>query len=218
VAQEQRYVAALRFPALTRFYDPVMRLGTRESEFKRRIVDAVAVPAGARILDLACGTGTLAIMLAKAHPDAAIAAVDGDPEVLRRARAKAHEQQVGIDFDEGLSTALPYADDSFDAVASTFFFHHLDRGSKEATIAEIRRVLKPGGRLHVADWGKPPDPLMAAAFLQVRLLDGFEVTRDNASGELPRIFERGGFTGVRESGRLRTLFGSVSIWDAALAG
>lgn len=215
---EQRYIPALRFSALTPLYDPLVGLGTRESEFKRRIVDALEVPSGGRILDLACGTGTLAIMIARAHPDISVAAVDGDLEVLRRARAKAHEAQVGIDFDEGLSTALPYSDGCFDAVTSTLFFHHLDRASKVATIAEIARVLKPGGRFHVADWGKPADPLMAAAFLQVRLLDGFDVTRDNASGELPHLFERGGFTRVRECGRLRTLFGPVSIWDAALAG
>lgn len=214
---EQRYIPALRFSALTRFYDPLVGFGTRESEFKRRIVDAVEVAEGGRILDLACGTGTLAIMIARRYPGISIAGVDGDPEMLRQARAKAHETEVGIDFDEGLSTALPYEADSFDALTSTLFFHHLDRASKEKTVAEIARVLRPGGRLHVADWGKPSDPVMAAALLQVRLLDGFDVTRDNANGELPRIFERGGFTRVRESGRLRTLFGPVSIWDAALA-
>ena len=214
---EQRYISALRFPALTRFYDPLVGLGTRESEFKRRIVEAVDVPRDGRILDLACGTGTLAIMLARRNPGISIAGVDGDSEMLRRARAKAHEAGASIDFDEGLSTALPYEDDSFDALTSTLFFHHLDRSSKERTVAEIARVLKPGGHLHVADWGKPSDPVMAVALLPVRLLDGFDVTRDNANGELPRIFERGGFGQVRESGRLRTLFGPVSIWNAALA-
>lgn len=185
--------------------------------FKRRIVEALAVPPGGRVLDLACGTGTLAIMLAGARPELSVAGVDGDPGILRRARAKAHQAGVGVDFDHGLSTALPYAEDSFDAVTSTLFFHHLDRGSKEDTVRELVRVLKPGGSLHVADWGKPSDPLMAAAFLQVRLLDGFDVTADNANGELPRIFEEGGFDRVRERDRLRTPAGTISIWDARAA-
>lgn len=192
----------------------MVRLTTREGAFKRRIVEAVTVPAGGRVLDLACGTGTLAIMLAGARPELSVAGVDGDPEILRRARAKAHEAGVGVDFDEGLSTALPYAEHSFDAVTSTLFFHHLERAVKENTVRELVRVLKPGGSLHVADWDKPSDPLMAAVFLSVRLLDGFDVTSDNANGLLHGLFEAGGFTRVRETGRLRTPAGTIGMWHA----
>lgn len=156
-------------------------------------------------------------MLAGARPELSVAGVDGDPGILRRARAKAHEAGVGVDFDHGLSTALPYAGGSFDAVTSSLFFHHLDRAAKQETVSELVRVLKPGGSLHVADWGRPSDPFMAVAFLQVRLLDGFDVTADNANGELPRIFEAGGFDRVRERDRLRTPAGTISIWDARAA-
>ncbi|MEA2347405.1 MAG: hypothetical protein QOG62_1192 [Thermoleophilaceae bacterium] len=213
-----RYVPALRFERLTGLYDPIARLTARDNSFKRRVVEAVDVPDGGRVLDLACGTGTLAIRLAIARPGLDVAGVDGDPAILRRARANAHEAGAGIDFDEGLSTGLPYAEASFDAVMSTLFFHHLDRASKEATVAEVMRVLKPGGRLHVADWGKPADLLMAAAFLPVRLLDGFDVTEDNVTGELPRIFERGGLQEVRQTTRLRAPLGTISIWRAQKAG
>jgi SAM-dependent methyltransferase len=209
---EARYIPALRFEWLTGLYDPLVRLTTREGELKRRIADALEVAPGGRVLDLACGTGTLALMIAGSNPELSVAGVDGDPHVLRRARAKAHAAGIGIDFDQGFSTELPYPDASFDAVVSTLFFHHLDRADKERTATEIARVLKPDGSLHVADWGKPSDPLMAAAFLGVRLLDGFDVTRDNAAGELPRILESGGLADMQERGRLRTPGGTIYVW------
>ncbi len=159
------YVPALRFRALTGLYDPVVRATTREAEFKRRLLDRAAIGPGDRVLDLACGTGTLAIEAKQRTPGAELVGVDGDPEMLARAREKAAAAGLEIELDEGLSTDLPYDDATFDRVLSTLFFHHLDLAGKRTTIAEIARVLRPGGELHVADWGRPSDPLMARALL-----------------------------------------------------
>jgi len=95
---------------------------------------------------------------------------DGDPGILRRARAKAHEAGVRVDFDEGLSTALPYGDDSFDAVTSTLMLHHLTQDQRARALAEVRRVLRPGGRLVVADFAPPHNRLMALAGRAARTL------------------------------------------------
>ena len=211
---ERSYVPALRFRAVTGIYDPVVRATTREHTFKTRLVKQLSLAQGESVLDLACGTGTLGIMIAHHHPEAELVGIDGDPEVLRRARAKAGEADVAIRFDEGLSTDLPYQDDSFDRVVSTLFFHHLTTPDKQSTLSEERRVLKPDGELHVADWTKPSDPLMAALFVPVRLLDGLDVTRANADGSLPGLFEEAGFVAVAEHDRLRTGFGSLAIWSA----
>jgi len=208
------YVPALRFRALTRLYDPVARATTREAEFKRRLLGQAAIAPGERVLDLACGTGTLAIEAKRGVPGAKLAGVDGDPEMLERAREKAVAAGAEVAFDEGLSTDLPYDDDSFDAVLSTLFFHHLDLAGKRATIAEIARVLRPGGRLHVADWGKASDPLMAALSWQVRLLDGLDVTRESFDGSLPSLVAEGGFGDVAERDRLRTPLGSMVLFSA----
>lgn len=208
------YVPALRFRALTGFYDPVVRATTREGEFKRRLLDRAAIEPGDRVLDLACGTGTLAIEAKRRVPAAELVGIDGDEEMLVRAREKAAGAGVEIGFDEGLSTALPYTDGSFDRVLSTLFFHHLDIAGKRATITELARVLRPGGELHVADWGRPSDPLMGLLSWPVRLLDGLDVTRENFNGRLPGLIADGGFEAVAEADRLRTPLGSMVLLSA----
>lgn len=209
-----RYLSALRFRALTRVYDPAIRWTTREATFKRRLLEQAAPAADSRVLDLGCGTGTLAIMLKRTQPDAAVIGLDADPEILERARAKARRAGVEVQFDEGLSTELRYEDESFDLVLSTLFFHHLTGADKRRTAGEIGRVLRPGGELHVADWGRPADPLMRVLFGSVRLFDGFEQTRDNAAGALPEIFEGGGLGHATEADRLRTAFGTLAFYRA----
>jgi ubiquinone/menaquinone biosynthesis C-methylase UbiE len=208
------YVPALRFRALTRLYDPVVRVTTREAEFKRRLLDRAAIEPGDRVLDLACGTGTLAIDAKRHAAGAKLVGIDGDPEMLGRARGKAAHAGVEVEFDEGYSTALPYDDASFDKVLSTLFFHHLDLAGKRTTIAEIERVLRPGGELHVADWGRPSDPLMSVLSWPVRLLDGLDVTRENFDGRLPGMIAEGGFDAVVEGDRLRTPLGSMVLLSA----
>ena len=136
-----------------------------------------------RILDLGCGTGTLAIQVKQREPRAEVVGLDADPAMLSQAREKAERAGVELTLTEGFSTELPFEDRSFDLVLSTLFFHHLDPEPKRQTAREIARVLRTGGELHVADWGKPSDPVMAAAFLGIRLLDGFENTADNARGD-----------------------------------
>src|SRR5215212_2848902 len=144
----ERYVPALGLKSLTRFYDPVVATTTRERTFKARLLDQLDPQPGQRILDLACGTGTFALSIAEREPEATVVGVDGDPEMLARARAKA----PAIQFDEALAQELPYEDASFDAVVTSLFLHHLTRDLKEAALREVARVLRPGGQLHVADW------------------------------------------------------------------
>ena len=210
----ERYIPALRFHSLTRLYDPAIRLTTREETFKRRLLAQAAVSPDDRVLDLGCGTGTLAIMLKQRQPQAEVIGLDADPEILQRARAKAAAAAVEVQLDHGVATELPYESGSFDRALSTLFFHHLKPAEKGRTAAEIARVLKPGGELHVADWGRPSDPLMWALFGLVRLGDGLEPTRDNAAGRLPQIFEQAGLVNAVESDRLRTAFGTLALYRA----
>jgi ubiquinone/menaquinone biosynthesis C-methylase UbiE len=213
VSSRERYVPALGRDSLTALYDPIISRTTRERTFKERLLDQAALHAGQRVLDVGCGTGTLAVWAKEREPRIELAGIDGDPDVLERARRKAEEARVEIDFREAMADDLPFEDAMFDRALSSLFFHHLTREDKESCAREIARVLKPGGELHIADWG-PGDPLMRLAFLTTQLLDGFERTSDNVAGRLPEILEAAGLQDVRERHRLRTLSGSMVLLSA----
>jgi ubiquinone/menaquinone biosynthesis C-methylase UbiE len=211
---ERTFLPALRFRALTPYFDAVVRVSSREQEFKRRLLERIDLAPGAAIVDVGAGTGTLAIELSRRWPEARVTGLDADPEILAIARRKAARAGAELDLVEGFSTALPFEDASFDAVVSTLFFHHLADNAKEETLAELRRVLTPGGVLHVADWGSPLDPLQRAAFLTVRAFDGFDVTAANARGALPVLFAAAGFARVEVQDRMRTALGTLELLRA----
>lgn len=211
---DRGYVPALGFAALTRFYDPVLRATVREDAFKAALVAQAAVPAGARVLDLGAGTGTLTVMLQRATIGAAVVGLDGDAEILTHARAKAAAAGLSIRFDEGSAAALPYADAAFERVVTSLLLHHLSPTDKRRAVAEAFRVLVPGGELHVADWGRPRNALMRGLFFGIQLLDGFVTTAENVAGMLPDLFREAGFVDVRETRTFATVFGTLALYRA----
>jgi ubiquinone/menaquinone biosynthesis C-methylase UbiE len=213
--EPRRFIPALRFRWLTPLFDPVTACTARERVFKSRVLEHARLEPGTTVLDLACGTGTLAIAAATNTGAATIVGADADPTVLRRARAKAGAAGVQVQFDEAFSTDLPYTDANFDVVLSTLFFHHLRDDDKRRTAAEILRVLKPRGRFVLGDVGRPQDPLMHVAVrATVQLLDGRETTSANIAGKLPRILEEAGFAAVAVRDGLRTPIGTLEIFTA----
>ena len=208
------YIPALRYEWLTGFYDTVMSRLLREVIFKRALVQQARVVKGHRVLDLGCGTATLTILIKQAQPAAEVTGLDGDPKALEFAREKIARSKLVIALDEGMSFNLPYPDNSFDRVISSLLFHHLTRENKERTLKEVYRVLRPGGELHVADWGKASNMLMRTAFFLVQLLDGFKTTRDNINGLLPAFFRKAGFTEGQETAQYTTLFGTMALYKA----
>ena len=215
VSASARYVPAAGRFGLTRFYDPVLSLTMRESLWRARLIDELLAgdahgPVG-RVLDVGCGTGTLAVELSRRAPQAEVIGVDGDPEILTRAELKAVTSGTDIEFLSALATALPFADNSFDRVTCSLLLHHLVRPQKVAALGECRRVLRPGGRFVVADWGPAADPLMRLAFLGLQTLDGFEPTRDHAAGLLPELIAQAGFAAPHRRGRWRTIWGSLEL-------
>lgn len=209
-----RYIPALAYRWLTPLYDPVVQWTTRERAFKAALLKQAELQPGARVVDLGCGTATLTLLAKAACPGADVVGLDGDPEVLERARGKARRAGAVLSFDRAMSRQMPYDDNSFDVVLSSLFFHHLTRDAKRATLREVRRVLKPGGELHVADWGKAANPLMRALFVLVQLLDGFETTGDNVAGLLPAFMAEAGFTDVAETRRFATPLGTIALYAA----
>lgn len=206
-----KYIPALSFDWLTPLYDRLLRWTMPEETFKRELIAQAQINAGHRVLDLGCGTGTLTLMIKHSHPDADMVGLDGDPQVLEIARAKAAKAELTIAFDHGLAFQLPYPDASFDRVLSSLVLHHLTGENKQRTAQEIFRVLRPGGELHVADFGKPHS---AYAKLLAPFMRRFEEASDNIRGRLPEMFRRAGFEPVDETGHYTTIFGGLSLYRA----
>lgn len=211
---ESKYVPALGFHWLTPYYDAVVGATTRERSFKQALIRQARFKPGQQVLDLACGTGTLAIWVKQHQPQANVTGVDGDPAVLSLASRKAQKANVSVQFDRALSYSLPYPAAHFDRVVSSLFFHHLSWQNKERTAQELFRVLKPGAQLHVADWGRPTNALMRGLFLFIQLLDGFENTQDNVSGKLITLFETAGFVEVSLRQTFGTVYGTMALYSA----
>lgn len=211
MSSQPRYVPAAGLRGMTRFYDSIVALTTRERLFRGRFARQVLadLPTEARIADVGAGTGTMAIALAAAAPAAETIAVDGDPEALAIARAKDGSEAVA--WKSGLAGELPLESGSCDRVTMSLLLHHLDAACKRAALAEAHRVLRDGGRLHVADWGRPQDPLMRAGLFTLAIFDGFDGIRDHAAGRLPRFIEEAGFSALECHDRLRTAWGSLEL-------
>ena len=113
-----------------------------------RVVEALAIGPGARVLDVACGTGGVALRAARAGAD--VAGIDISADQLAKARRAAQEEGLAIRFDEGDCQELPYGDAAFDAVASAF--GAIFAPDHERTAAELARVCRAGGRLALTAW------------------------------------------------------------------
>ena len=137
------------------FYDLLVWLFMRGREgiFRKKVLDLAQLRSGESVLDVGCGTGTLAIAAKeRVGPTGAVYGIDASPEMISRATKKAIKAGTEIVFKTGIVEALPFPDKSFDAVLSTLMLHHLPREAREQCAREIRRVLKPGGRILAIDF------------------------------------------------------------------
>lgn len=212
------YVPALAYHSLTPLYDRVVAATTRERTVKRALMVQAAIRPEHVVLDLASGTGTLALWIKQSVPGVTVVGVDADPAMIAMAASKLQRAGFAVPFHEGVAHDLPYPAGRFDRVVSSLFFHHLAPADKVRTVREVWRVLKPGGELHVADWGPATTPLMRGLFVVVQLLDGFTNTRDHAAGRLGMIFEEGGFGQVKMRQRFSTPLGTLALYSAAKPG
>jgi ubiquinone/menaquinone biosynthesis C-methylase UbiE len=130
--------------------------GGRERRFREQLLTLARLQQGESVLDVGCGTGTLAIA-AKGHvgPAGRVVGIDASPNMVARAIKKARKADVDVVFRQALAEALPFRDAQFDVVLSTVMLHHLPRKAREQCAGEIRRVLKPGGRVLAVDFGSP---------------------------------------------------------------
>ena len=210
----KKFIPALRYDFLTGFFDPLVRVTTREYTFKRALIAQANLQNDQTILDIACGTGTLAVGIKKRFPEIKVYAIDADAEILQIARQKAALNSAEIIFEQTFSDNLSYADNSFDRVLSTLFFHHLTLESKLKTFREILRVLKPGGEFHLADFALPRNKTQFVLSKYVQIFDGYASTHDNLRGRLKLLMEESGFAEVERTGYYKTILGTIRLFKA----
>jgi ubiquinone/menaquinone biosynthesis C-methylase UbiE len=131
-------------------------LAGRGPRLRSHLADILELRPGQHVLDMGCGTGTLALSLVKrVRPGGRVTGVDAAPEMLAVARAKAARRCLPASFQYAVGQALPFPDAAFDAAVSSLVLHHLPEAVRSAAVAELVRVVRPGGRLVLADFQPP---------------------------------------------------------------
>lgn len=205
---ERAYVPAAGRDAFLPLYDPLTRLlGGRT--IMRSLLDQAALQPSHVVLDVGCGTGTLAVLVKRLHPTIDVTALDPDPKALARAAAKASKARVAVRFDRGFADAMPYGDATFDRAFSSMMFHHIPRNDRTRALTEIRRVLKPGGSLEFLDIDMAGTG--RRSFL-ARVLHG--PAPPPGEDRLLRRMHEAGLTDARKVRDLGTIIGALAFYQA----
>jgi ubiquinone/menaquinone biosynthesis C-methylase UbiE len=146
-------------------YDPLTSLVGAAAR-RQLLIERAELAGAERVLDVGCGTGSLAIAIKRAYPHVDMVALDPDPRALARAQRKAARAGVQVQFERGFGDALPYAEASFARVFSSFMLHHLAPAVQQGLLAEALRVLSPGGSLHLIDFARADRERMFGRKLQ----------------------------------------------------
>jgi ubiquinone/menaquinone biosynthesis C-methylase UbiE len=211
---ERSYIPAAGQHWLLPLYDPFLWV-LRGNAIKRLLIDQAGIESEFRVLDVGCGTGSLAVLIKSMHPQSEVVGRDPDAKALSIAKRKAQRAGLSIEFDQGFSDRLAYKEASFDRVFSSFMFHHLASDEKSATLGEIRRVLKPGGSLHLLDF------VPARSFLARTVGHLFHQAghvEDNIEGRFKSLMGEAGLVDAAEVAQGNTLVGSIAYYRARKPG
>jgi len=202
------YIPAAGRDLLLPFYDPLNRL-LGVGKLHRELIEEARLAPGLRLLDVGCGTGSLAVLVRHEHPGVEVVALDPDPKALAIARRKAERARVDVRFEQGYGDALPFGGESFDRVTSSLMLHHLELATRRAMLREILRVLRPGGSFHLLDFGRSEE--RRSDGLLARLLHSAEHLRENGDARVAALLDEAGFEAVERVAARGTLFGRVAF-------
>ena len=210
--KSKTYIPALGYNWLTNFYDLAISITMPEKRFRTKLIDHVNPLEGEKILEFGFGTGENLILGVNRNSNVQFKGLDIDPKVKRIAEKKFKANSIDVRLDIYNGGKFPYQNNAFDKVFSSLVFHQLDAKTKESSLNEIHRILKPNGVLIIGDWGKPKSKMMRIMFYFVQILDGFATTKDNVDGKLPTYVEKSGFMDVVETGYINTKIGTYCYY------
>jgi ubiquinone/menaquinone biosynthesis C-methylase UbiE len=174
---------------LAEHYDKVTP--TERSRFRRKQIGMVDLRKGEKVLEVGCGTASLSILAKQVTGETGIVeGIDLAPKMVAKAQGKARASHLEIGFKCASIDALPYPDECFDAVISSFMFHHLPVEIKKRGLEEVYRVLKRGGRFFLCDFGSPHYLTIPIMYL---MLIWMASTRYQLLGKLPGLIEESRF-------------------------
>ena len=197
---------------LSPLYDGVVRLFTRETAWRHALVAQVAPRSGDRILDVGCGTGSLAVLLKLAEPKAQIVGLDPDPAILARAEAKARAAGAVIEWRQGFARDSAWQGDTFDKAVSSLVFHQVPMPEKQAGIRAMIDAVRPGGEVHIADFARQRSRLMCVLFDAIGWVDGRENIRANAAGAIESILGAVSPDAAVPTRSFKTPLGEISLF------
>lgn len=201
-AEHRHFIPAAGHDLLLPLYDPLLKISGGDRA-RRALIAQARLEAGMRVLDIGCGTGTLLHDLLQAHPGLEVTGIDPDPKALERTQRKLAAAGLEAHLSTASADALPHADASFHRVFSSLMFHHLKPDQKAATLAEVLRVLRPCGSLHLLDFGgsgERRDGFFGRTFHRQHI-------EENYRGAIVDQMDKAGFQDVREVAHRHLLFG-----------
>ena len=205
----RRFLPGMGRDWLLPLYDPFTRLIGVESAH-RKLADQAGLASADRVLEIGCGTGNLLLLVKRTRSQLDVVGLDPDPKALARAGRKAKRAGLAVELDRGFADELPYPDASFDRVLSSLMFHHLEADLRVASLREVRRVLRPGGSLHLMDFGGDRHHLHGLA----RLTSRSHKLKDNWDTRIPTLMVQAGFGGATETGQLTKHIGQIAYYRA----
>jgi len=181
-------------------YDPLVRFISSffggEVSLRRLTIDKMDLKPGQKVLDVCCGTGTLCTMIAEdIGIEGAVVGVDLSENMLKKAENK---REDNIRFCYANAEEIPYADGYFDRASVTFGLHEMPHHVRMNVLCEMRRVLKPGGRITVLDYAYPKRTLAVPIFKVWMLVEG-ETARDFIRRDLSLMIRDAGFDVIEQS-------------------
>lgn len=211
---EQKYIPALGYDFLSKYYDLTIKLTMPEKKFRNKLIDIVNPRAEDNILEFGFGTAQNLILIKQRKSEALIQGVDIDPQIKSIAEYKFRKNNLQVPLYLYDGNALPFADNLFNKAFSSLVFHQLDAETKINCLKELLRVLMPGGTLIIGDWGKAKSKWLRFTFYAVQILDGFKTTNDNVNGLMPEFINKAGFRNVMEVDYINTKIGTYSYYKA----
>lgn len=185
------------------FYDTITGL-LGADRARAALLDYTSLRDADNVLDIGCGTGTLAVLIKQRHPGLEVTGLDPDPKALARAKRKAERAGLAVCFEQGFSDDIKHPAACFDLVVSSFMFHHLEPDEKAGSLREIRRVLKPGGRLLLLDFDVSED---AAHHGFQRMFHSHARLSDNSEERILGVMTAAGLKDTAKVGERSLIFG-----------